>query len=294
MTHLFEPAGRPRYGVVLFTSDRGIPPARAAQAAESAGFDSFAVPEHTHIPVRREAAHPGTGDATLPDDRYLRVLDPWVALATAAPVTSRIRLGTAVALPAEHDPISLAKTIASLDHLSSGRVTLGVGFGWNTDELSDHGVRAGRRRTVLREYLEAMRALWSREEASYDGEFVSFGASWAWPKPVQQPIPVVVGAGGTEKTFRWIARSADGWMTTPLETEIEQRVAQLTAIWAQAGRDGRPEVTVLAGKPDADALARWHEAGVTEVLFGLPDRAADEVAAHIGRLAARLGLSPER
>ena len=118
-----------RNGIVLFTGDRGITPARAAQAAEEHGFDAFYVPEHTHIPIRRDAPHPRTGHGDLPDDRYLRVLDPWVSLATAAAVTSRIRLGTAVALPAESDPITLAKTIATLDHLSGGRVTLGAGFG---------------------------------------------------------------------------------------------------------------------------------------------------------------------
>ncbi|HET6940289.1 MAG TPA: TIGR03619 family F420-dependent LLM class oxidoreductase, partial [Nocardioides sp.] len=164
-----------RNGVVLFSSDRGIRPADLAQAAEERGFDTFYVPEHTHIPVRRTAAHPGTGDESLPDDRYSRTLDPWVSLATAAQVTSRIRLSTAVALPVESDPISLAKTIATLDHLSGGRVTIGAGFGWNTDELEDHHVPADRRRTVLKEYVEAMRALWTQDEASYDGEFVRFG-----------------------------------------------------------------------------------------------------------------------
>ena len=165
-----------RYGVVLFSSDHGITPAQAARAAEVAGFGCFYVPEHTHIPVRRDAPHPRTGTAELPDDRYRRTLDPWVALSMAAAVTSTIRLGTAVALPAEHDPITLAKTIASLDHLSGGRVELGVGFGWNTDELADHGVPPGKRRAVLREHLAAMRALWTEEEASYQGEFVSFGS----------------------------------------------------------------------------------------------------------------------
>jgi probable F420-dependent oxidoreductase len=282
-----------KYGVVLFTSDRGITPARAAKVAEDAGFDSFAVPEHTHIPVRREAPHPGTGGSSLPDDRYMRMLNPWVALATVAAVTSTIRLSTAVALVAEHDPITLAKTIASLDHLSGGRVTLGIGFGWNTDELADHGVPAHRRRTVLREYLEAMRALWSADEASYDGEFVSFGPSWAWPKPPQQSgtgLPVLLGAGGTERTFRWIAKSADGWITSPQDSEIEQQVALLHRIWKDAGRDGLPLVSALAGRPDLDQLARWGEAGVTEALFGLPDRSADDVAAYIAKLAARLGL----
>ena len=280
-----------KYGIVLFTSDRGITPAAAARAAEEAGFSSIYVPEHTHIPVRRESAHPGTGDASLPDDRYMRTLDPWVSLATAAAVTSRIRLATAVALPVEHDPITLAKTIATLDHLSGGRVTLGAGFGWNLDELTDHGVPANRRRTALREYLEAMEALWSQEEASYDGEHVAFGPSWAWPKPVQQPrVPVLVGAGGTEKNFRWIVRSADGWITTPIESDIDERARLLQKMWADAGRLGSPEIVALAGKPNPETLQRWEEVGVTEAVFGLPDADEEAVVGYLGRLAGKLGL----
>jgi probable F420-dependent oxidoreductase len=248
------------------------------------------VPEHTHIPVRRDAPHPRTGTEELPDDRYMRTLDPWVSLSMAAAVTSTIRLGTAVALPAEHDPITLAKTIATLDHLSGGRVVLGVGFGWNTDELADHGVPAGRRRTVLREYVEAMQSLWSQKEASYDGEFVRFGGSWAWPKPAQPEVPVILGAGGTEKTFTWIARSGDGWLTTPGETGLEAKVTALRQAWQEAGRDGEPQVHVLSGKPDPDMLAHWQQIGVTDVAFGMPDRAADEVVAYLGRLAGKLGL----
>ena len=232
-----------RHGLVLFTSDRGITPADAARAAEEHGFTSFYVPEHTHIPVRRRAVHPATGDHTLPDDRYTRTLDPWVALATTAQVTSRIRLATAVALPVESDPITLAKTVATLDHLSGGRVTIGAGFGWNTDELDDLQVPAARCRTVLREHIEAMRALWTEEEAAYDGEFVSFGPSWAYPKPVQRSIPLVVGAGGGPKTFAWIARTADGWMTTPTERDVAGNCDRLRAAWADAGRTGRPECT---------------------------------------------------
>src|SRR2546430_5862505 len=167
-----------RHGIVLLTSDRGITPAQAAKAAEERGFDAFYVPEHTHIPVKREAAHPRTGDETLPDDRYKRTLDPWVCLATAAVVTSRISLCTAVALPVQSDPVTLAKTIATLDHLSGGRVTVGAGFGWNTDELADHGVPAGQRRTLLREHVEAMRALWAQEEADYDGGVGKLGSCW--------------------------------------------------------------------------------------------------------------------
>jgi probable F420-dependent oxidoreductase len=276
------------YGLVLFTSDRGMAPAAAAKLAEEHGFHTFYVPEHTHIPVQRAAAHPATGDATLPDDRYLRTLDPWVSLGSASSVTSRIRLATAVALPVEHDPITLAKSIATLDHLSGGRVSVGVGFGWNTDELADHGVPPGRRRTMLREYLEAMRALWTQEEAAYDGEFVSFGPSWAWPKPVQAHLPILVGAAGNEKNFRWIARSADGWITTPRERELDEPVRMLRDSWAAAGRQGAPQIVALDVKPAPEKLSRWAELGVTQVLYGLPDRSEDEIARYVERLASKL------
>lgn len=276
--------------VVLFTSDRGITPADAAKAAEDAGFHGFYVPEHSHIPTSRESAHPGTG-GELPDDRYLRILDPWVALATAATVTSTIRLGTAVALPMEHDPITLAKTVATLDHLSGGRVTLGVGFGWNTEELEDHGVPANRRRTVLREHLELMRELWTAEVASYDGRHARLRPSWAWPKPPQGRVPVLVGAGGTPKNFAWIAANADGWITTPLEKEVDQRVGDLRTVWREADREGAPRVVVLvAGRLEEGQLERWAEAGVDEVLFGLPDREPEEVRQFVARLGRRMGL----
>src|SRR5690606_8961754 len=280
-----------RHGIVLFTSDRGITPAAAAKAAEENGFHTFYVPEHTHIPVKREAAHPGTGGASLPDDRYMRTLDPWVSLASAVTVTSSIRLATAVALLVESDPITLAKTIATLDHLPGGRVTVGAGFGWNTDELADHNVPADRRRTVLREYVEAMRALWTQEQASYSGEFVSFGPSWAWPKPVQPHVPVLIGAGGGPKTLAWIAAHADGWITTPTERDILPKIAALHAAWEEAGRAGRPEIRVLAAvRPTAEDIAAWEDAGVTEVMWGLPDKPEEEVVAFLGRHAARLGL----
>jgi probable F420-dependent oxidoreductase len=280
-----------RNGISLFTSDRGIAPAALGIVAEDRGFDSIYVPEHTHIPVKREAAHPGTGDETLPDDRYLRTLDPWISLATVAAVTSRIRLSTAVALPVESDPITLAKTIATLDHLSGGRVTIGAGFGWNTDELIDHHVPPTQRRTVLREYLEAMRALWTQEEAAYEGEFVSFGASWAYPKPVQPHIPVVIGAGAGPKTFNWIAQNADGWMTTPREEEVPAKIAQLREAWAAAGRPGDPAVHVLVTKrPEPEDFDIWSEAGVTELMWPVPDRSEADVISYVDRLADRIGL----
>jgi probable F420-dependent oxidoreductase len=282
-----------RNGVVLFSSDRGIRPAALAKAAEDRGFDTIYVPEHTHIPVKRTAAHPGTGDESLPDDRYLRTLDPWTSLATCAAVTERIGLSTAVCLPVESDPITLAKTIATLDFLSGGRVSIGAGFGWNTDELEDHHVPPGKRRTVLKEYVEAMRALWTQEEASYDGEFVRFGPSWAYPKPVQPHIPLIIGAGAGPKTFAWIAANADGWMTTPRETDISDRIEALKTAWADAGRAGLPDIRILiAFKPDPNDIMRWAEQGVSELIWGVPDAEEDVVLGHLDKMAGRLGLAP--
>lgn len=273
-----------RIGIVQFTSDRGVPPHRLAPLIEGAGFASYFVPEHGHIPTRRDAAHPGTGTAELPDERYLRTLDPWTALAAAAAVTERIELATAVALPVQADPITLSKTIATVDHLSGGRVTLGAGFGWNLDELADHGVPAGRRRTMLREYLEAMRALWRDEEAAYDGEFISFGPSWAWPKPAGD-VPVLIGAGGTEKNFAWIARNADGWITTPQDRGIADAAARLAEVWREHGRPGSPRIVALDGRPDGARLARWGEAGVTDVLYPVDDSSEGAAAAYLEKLA---------
>ncbi|CAM5500140.1 Putative F420-dependent oxidoreductase OS=Tsukamurella paurometabola (strain ATCC 8368 / DSM/ CCUG 35730 / CIP 100753 / JCM 10117 / KCTC 9821 / NBRC 16120/ NCIMB 702349 / NCTC 13040) OX=521096 GN=Tpau_2903 PE=4 SV=1 [Tsukamurella paurometabola] len=260
-----------------------------APLIERAGFASYFVPEHGHIPTRRDAAHPGTGTSELPDDRYLRTLDPWTALAAAAAVTTTIELATAVALPVQADPITLAKTIATVDHLSRGRVAFGVGFGWNLDELADHGVPPARRRTMLREYVAAMRALWRDDEASYEGEFVSFGPSWAWPKP-PGPVPVLLGAGASEKNFAWIARHADGWITTPQDRGIGEAARRLAQVWREHGRDGAPRIVALDGRPDPERLARWGEAGVTDVLYPAVDSSEEAAAGHLDGLAGVLSV----
>ncbi|MFI9382640.1 LLM class F420-dependent oxidoreductase [Kutzneria sp. NPDC052558] len=276
-----------RFGVVLFSSDRGIAPAVCAKAAEDAGFHSFYVPEHTHIPVRRDAAHPRTGGADLPDDRYLRTLDPWVCLGAAAAVTSTIRLATAVALPVESDPITLAKTIATLDFLSGGRVTLGAGFGWNTDELADHGIPGRFRYTALREYMAAMRSLWTEDVASYQGKFVSFGDSWAYPKPVQAHLPLLIGAGGTERTFDWIAAHADGWITTPQEGDVDGSVRLLAERWAKAGRAGKPYIVAL-DRATPDRVEHLAGIGVDEIVIGVPDTDEPAALAFLAKMGGRL------
>ena len=208
-----------------------------------------------------------------------------MSLATAAAVTERVRLSTAVALPVEHDPISLAKplpplTICRRPGQRRGRVRLEHR---RTDRPS---CSPGRRRTILREYIEAMRALWTQEEAAYDGEFVQFGPSWAWPKPRSTHVPVLVGAAGTEN-FTWIARSADGWITTRAISTSTRRCVNCRRSGPTRPR-GRPQIVALDFKPvpEVGALGAGR---VTEVLFGLPDtRSVAEVGGYVERLAGKL------
>ncbi|MGN0102132.1 MAG: LLM class flavin-dependent oxidoreductase, partial [Dietzia sp.] len=172
-----------------------------------------------------------------------------------------------------------------------GRTVLGVGYGWNLDEMADHNVPPARRRTMLREYLEAMRELWTHEEAEYHGEFVDFGPSWAWPKTARTPGPLtLVGAAGNEKNLKWICRSADGWMTTPISQDISGSVRRLRELWAEAGREGEPYIVVLDGKPVPEKIEAYRELGVHELVYGTPDRSEEEVLAYIDRLAGKLGL----
>src|SRR5699024_7436212 len=199
------------------------------------------------------------------------------ALAPGAYVAASFRLGTAVAIPVEIDPITLAKTIASVDHLSDGRAVLGVGYGWNLDEMAVHGVPPGRRLTMLREYLEAMRALWGVDDAEYPGQFVDFGPIRARPKAARPSGPrTLVGAAGNEKNFRWICRSADGWMTTPISEDIAGSVRRLRGLWREAGREGEPYIVVLDGKPIPEKIEMYRELGVHELVYGTPDKPEEE------------------
>jgi probable F420-dependent oxidoreductase len=264
-----------RIGVTLFQTDQLPPPATVARAAEERGFSSYFIPEHTHIPVARTTPWPMNPDTDLPIS-YSRTLDPYVGLATAAAVTSRIRLGTGIALVAQHDPIALAKTIATLDHLSGGRFTMGIGFGWNKEEMGDHGVAYTERREVVREYIEAMSTLWRDEVATYDGKYVHISPSGAWPKPIQQPRPpVMLGGAAGPKLFAAIAEWADGWI--PIGgSGLKTSLPQLQDAWAAAGRSGQPTVMPFGVLPDKGKLDYYASLGIEEVVLNLDE--GDEAA----------------
>jgi probable F420-dependent oxidoreductase len=265
-----------KIGVVIHSTDLSMNPVELAKEVEARGFYSLYVPEHTHIPTSRRTPAP-TGEEVLAEE-YLRSLDPCVALAAAAAVTSRIRLGTGVALVAQHDPITFAKEIATLDFLSGGRLVLGIGYGWNAEEMENHGIDVKRRRAIVREKMLAMQELWSNEVASFRGEFVRFEPSWQWPKPVQQPRPrVLIGGGAGPRLFAHIAEYADGWM--PIGgTGVRTALPELRRAFEERGRDPQAlHVVPMGVLPDRAKLDHYASIGVTETALRLPPRPRDAV-----------------
>src|SRR5829696_323533 len=262
-------------GLTCFLTDRSITPVALARAAEERGFSSVWLPEHTHIPVSR--ATPAPMGEPLPEE-YRRTLDPFVALATVAAVTGRLRLGTGICLVAQRDPVITAKEVATLDHLSGGRFTFGIGFGWNVEELGDHGVAFDDRRSVARERMLAMRRLWEQDEAAFTGEHVRLEPSWAWPKPVQRPHPpIFIGGAGGPSLFRHIAEYADGWL--PIGGRgVRDALPQLRQAAEEAGRDpDELRVAPFGTVPSQGKLEHYASMGITEVVLQLPSGSEDEV-----------------
>jgi probable F420-dependent oxidoreductase len=208
----------------MFSTEWSMPVHELARAAEDRGLHSVYVPEHTHIPTSRRTAPP-TGDDELKEE-YKHTLDPLVTLAAAAAVTERIRLGTGICVVAQREPIVTAKAVATLDFLSGGRVEFGIGYGWNHEEMENHGIDVKRRRDVVREHMLAMKALWTDDVASFDGEFVHLEPSWSWPKPVQPGgPPILLGGAPGPKLFAHIAEYADGWIPTRESSTTTRRSA---------------------------------------------------------------------
>ncbi|MGA2519894.1 MAG: LLM class F420-dependent oxidoreductase [Acidimicrobiales bacterium] len=258
-----------RIGVTAALTDRSMAVDELARAVEERGYDSLYLPEHTHLPVEESEPPSLVGGVHLDD--YKRTPDPLVSLAAAAAVTERILLGTGVLLVAQHDPIVLAKQIATLDRLSNGRVVLGIGYGWNRREAADHGVDFSQRRAVAREKVLCMQALWTQEEAEFHGVHVDLPPSFAWPKPVQHPrVRTLVGGGGGPALFSAIAEFADGWM--PIGgAGVSRSIDALRAAVADAGRDPATiEVVPFGTVPDAGKLEHLAAVGCTEVVLRVP------------------------
>jgi probable F420-dependent oxidoreductase len=273
-----------KIGITMFATDLAMDPVELACEAEARGFYSLYIPEHTHIPTSRRTPPP-TGDAVLAEE-YKRTLDPYIALAAASARTHRILLGTGIGLVAQHDPITFAKELATLDLLSRGRLVLGIGYGWNHEEMENHGVDVKRRREVVRETMLAMEALWTQEVASFQGEFVRFEPSWQWPKPVQQPRPrVLLGGAPGPILFRHIAEYGDGWL--PIGgAGLAAALDQLRAAFSAAGRDPASlHIVPMGVLPSAEKLDYYREHDVTESVLRVPSAPRDVVMPVLDRFA---------
>ena len=252
-------------GVVYFFTDDGPDPVTFAKTAEDLGFDAIFVPEHTHWPTSRKTPYPDMyGGGDLPGF-YLRTYDQFVVMSYMAASTSRIKFGSGICLLAQYDPIIKAKEAASLDVLSGGRFIFGTGYGWNQDEAESHGIVWKDRVTLVREKVAVMRALWTEEVASYNGELVSLVPSWSWPKPVQEGGPKVYLGGAGPTGMREAARWADTWYPVPPPNDptLEQTIPKFRAICEEVGRD--PDsigIAVASAAPDEAVIDKLREQGV--------------------------------
>src|SRR5580658_1216404 len=249
-------------GVAIFPTHDAIAPAAMARLAEERGHESLFFPEHTHIPASRQSPYPGGGEMPR---RYAHTFDLFVGLTAAATATSRLRVGSGVCLVIERDPITTAKETASVDYLSGGRFEFGVGAGWNREEMANHGTDPRTRMAVLRERVEAIKAIWTTDEASYAGEHVNFDRIWSWPKPAQRPHPPVIVGGEGPTVLDRVLAFGDAWMPNYGPADIIERSAELRA------RADRPISLQVMGIPaDPREIEAYAAAGFERVVHWLP------------------------
>ena len=277
-----------KFGLSLFTTDNSARPDEAAAAVEHHGFDSFWVSEHSHIPLATDFPM-GTD---IPRE-YKSMLDPFISLTVAATATRNIRLGTAICLITQRDPVNTAKSVATLDLLSAGRVELGIGAGWNEAELLSHRTDPATRFRLMRERVEAMQALWTQEVAEYHGRFVHIERSWQWPKPVQTPHPPVLVAGGGPNVLKRVVEYGNGWMPSVVPAEIPAMRGRVTPIadldemvptlyrMAEAAGLAKPSIVITGIGLDGDVYKRLSRLGVDRMILRLPPRPMPEVLAAI-------------
>ena len=272
-----------KFGVAIFPTEDVQDPAELGRMAEERGFESLFFPEHTHIPASRQTPYPAGGE--LPPE-YSRTYDPFVALSAAATATERLKVGTGICLVIERDPIITAKEVATLDRLSGGRFLFGVGAGWNAEEMANHGTDSAHRFRLMRERIEAMKAIWEHDEASYSGRYVSFERIWCWPKPLQRPHPPILVGGNGPRVVDRVVAFGDEWMPNRVRDEdLAQRIGELQQRAQEAGRDPIP-VTLAGLTRDPARLAGFERAGVHRGYFWLPTETPQAVEAAFDKYAA--------
>ena len=272
-----------KFGVAMFFTDYSMSPQDLAVASEERGLESVWAPEHSHIPLPRVTPWPGGGE--LPK-QYYDVMDPFVTLTAAAAVTKTIKLATGICLVIQRDPIQTAKEVASLDQISQGRFLFGVGGGWNVEEMADHGTDPKTRFKLMRERIEAMKAIWTQSEAEYHGDLVDFGKMMQWPKPVQKPHPPIIVGGGFPHAARRAIAYGDGWIPLGGRMDLLATLAQFRDMAREAGRNPDDiEITNFGPPIDADTVAKNKDAGVHRIVFSLPSEGRDSVLPMLDEIA---------
>ena len=278
-----------KIGAAMFFTDYSMMPGELARALEERGFDSVWAPEHSHIPLSRKTPFPGGGD--LPK-KYYDAMDPFVTLTAAAAATKTLKVGTGVCLVNQRDPIQTAKAVASLDLLSGGRFLFGIGNGWNQDEMENHGTVFTTRHKLVRERIEAMKALWTKSKAEYHGELVNFDPMMSWPKPVQKPHPPIIVGGAFPYGARRALRYGDGWMPHRVRktyADVSTLLPKFREMAKEAGRDlASVPVTIWGAKEDEDLLKRDRDDGVERVIVSLDSAKADKILPELDRWAKLL------
>ena len=272
-----------KFGITMFPTDYAIPATELARTCEDLGFDSLFFPEHTHIPSSRLSPWPG--GAELPRE-YSHTLDPFVAMAGAAAVTKTLKVGTGICLVIERDPIVMAKEVASVDHLSNGRVIFGIGAGWNLEEMENHGTDPKTRFGLMKDRILAMKQIWMNDEATYHSKYTNFDGIWSWPKPVQRPHPPIMMGGDGPHTLKRIVEYADEWMPIAGRggNHLASRIAELQTLAKAAGRERIP-VSLFAAPPKQELIEQLAEAGVDRCVFVIPPVPTEEAISRLKRHA---------
>lgn len=276
-----------QYGISMFFTDYSMSPVELGRALEERGFESLWAPEHSHIPLSRLSPYPPGGD--LPK-KYYDTMDPFVTLSSAAAATTKLKIGTAICLVVQRDPIQTAKSVASLDQISAGRFLFGVGAGWNAEEMADHGTEFKSRFKLMRERIEAMKVIWGKSKPEYQGEMVKFGPMMTWPKPIQKPHPPVIVGGAFPYGARRAIQYGEGWLPharRPAYGDVITQFPEFRRLVKESGRDPASlPITVYGVAENADLLKRYRDEGTERVIFEVDSAKADAVLPALDRYTA--------
>jgi len=277
-----------KVGVNVGVNSKTMEIGAIAKKAEDLGFESVWMPEHPIIPVHSTSKYGGTPDGSIPASMS-DMADPFICLAIASATTSKIMLGTSICLVPEHNPLVQAKQIAALDFHSGGRFIFGIGAGWLREETEIMGGDFDHRWTQVREAVEAMKEMWTKDEAEYHGRYYDFPPVRVFPKPVQKPHPPVFLGGAAKNVFKRVVTYGDGWMPVRATPEgVKAGRASLDELADAAGRDPQSIQILVYGASSRDEIEQMEEAGANMATVRLLSTEPGEALPGLEKLAEEM------